>query len=291
MDRLKVDEDVPIENRIISRSLEAAQKKVEGFHFDQRKNVVQYDDVMNRHRRATYAMRKEILKADDISKRIKAYIDEEVGMLASAPQRTSDEFEPLIKELLPLDEAALDRVFAKTADTVKPALIEEAKELYKGREVAFSPEIMRKVERDAYLQILDNLWMQHLENMDHLREGIGWMSVGQRDPLVEYRRRGQMIFEEMQHALRHEVVRALFHAEPVSMEELDRPVETDLTLAARGSISNAADIVEDESQFREGDFSTGSEKKASTKPASTAKNRTKANKAERQRKAKARKRK
>lgn len=291
MDRLKVDEDVPIENRIISRSLEAAQKKVEGFHFDQRKNVVQYDDVMNRHRRATYAMRKEILKADDISKRIKAYIDEEVGMLASVPQRTSDEFEPLIKELLPLDEAALDRVFAKTADTVKPALIEEAKELYKGREVAFSPEIMRKVERDAYLQILDNLWMQHLENMDHLREGIGWMSVGQRDPLVEYRRRGQMIFEEMQHALRHEVVRALFHAEPVSMEELDRPVETDLTLAARGSISNAADIVEDESQFREGDFSTGSEKKASTKPASTAKNRTKANKAERQRKAKARKRK
>ncbi|MBL8121471.1 preprotein translocase subunit SecA [Candidatus Saccharibacteria bacterium] len=291
MDRLKVDEDVPIENRIISRSLEAAQKKVEGFHFDQRKNVVQYDDVMNRHRRATYAMRHEILKADDISKRIKAYIEEEVSLLASMPERATDEFEAMVKELLPLDEAALDRVFAETAESVKPVLIAEAKELYKGREAAFTPEIMRKVERDVYLQILDNLWMQHLENMDHLREGIGWMSVGQRDPLVEYRRRGQLIFEEMQHMLRHEVVRALFHAEPISMDKLEQPVETELTLAARGSISNAADISDDEAQFHEGDFAAGADKKTSSKVTTTAKKRAKANKAERQRKAKARKRK
>ena len=132
MDRLKVDEGVPIENRMISRSLEAAQKKVEGFHFDQRKNVVQYDDVMNRHRKATYAMRKEVLKTDDISKRIKAYINEEIGLLADSPVRATDEFEPTVKELLPLDDAALDRVFDKSVDTVKPVLITEAKELYKG---------------------------------------------------------------------------------------------------------------------------------------------------------------
>jgi preprotein translocase subunit SecA len=287
MDRLKVDDDVPIENRMISRSLESAQKKVEGFHFDQRKNVVQYDDVMNRHRKATYAMRHEILRSDDISKRIKAYIEEEVGLLADSPLRASDEFEPAVRELLPFDDAALDRIFAATQDKVKPVLLAEAKELYKGREAAFGSEVMRKIERDIYLQILDNLWMQHLENMDHLREGIGWMSVGQRDPLVEYRRRGQVIFEDMQHALRHEVVRAMFHAEPVDMTQLEKPVETELTLAARGSIDNAGTILDGDAEFEAADF----EQKKASKNASTSKKRAKANKAERQRKSKARRKK
>jgi len=287
MDRLKVEDDVPIENRLISKSLENAQKKVEGYHFDQRKNVVQYDDVMNRHRKATYAMRKEILRADDISKRVKVYVEDEVGVLADSPIRLTEDFEPTVRELLPLDEAALDRVFSTSVDKVKPVLIEEAKQLYVGREEAFTPEILRKVERDIYLQILDNLWMQHLENMDHLREGIHWMSVGQRDPLVEYRRRGQMIFEEMQQALRHEVVRALFHAEPVPADQLERPIETELTRAARNSISNAGQIIEGDATFEEDDFA---EKKiAKAKPVSV--KRKKANKAERQRKTQARKRK
>jgi preprotein translocase subunit SecA len=287
MDRLKVSDDVPIENRMISKSLESAQKKVEGFHFDQRKNVVQYDDVMNRHRKATYAMRREILRADDISKRIKVYIEEEVGLLAHSSLRATDEFEQAIRELLPFDDAALDRIFATTQDKVQPVLLKEAKELYKGREAGFGKEIMRKVERDIYLQILDNLWMQHLENMDHLREGIGWMSVGQRDPLVEYRRRGQVIFEDMQHTLRHEVVRAMFHAEPVDMSQIEKPAETDLTRAARGSISNAGAILDGDAEFEAADF----ERKSASKAPSTSKKRAKANKAERQRKAKARKRK
>jgi preprotein translocase subunit SecA len=289
MDRLKVDDDVPIENRLISKSLENAQKKVEGFHFDQRKNVVQYDDVMNRHRKATYAMRKEILRADDISKRIKVYIEDEVSVLADSPIRLTDDFEPAVRELLPLDEAALDRVFATTADKVKPVLVEEAKELYAGREAAFGAEILRKVERDIYLQILDNLWMQHLENMDHLREGIHWMSVGQRDPLVEYRRRGQLIFEEMQQTLRRDVVRALFHAEPVAQEDLERPIETELTRAARNSISNAGTVLQGQDEFEEGDFADKKADKVAA--ASTGQKRKKANKAERKRKATARRRK
>jgi preprotein translocase subunit SecA len=123
--------------------------------------------------------------------------------------------------------------------------------------------------------------------MDHLREGIHWMSVGQRDPLVEYRRRGQLIFEEMQTTLRHDVVRALFHAEPVAAEDLERPIETELTRAARNSISNAGDIIEGEAEFSESDFA---DKKA-TKPKNTSKTRQKANKAERKRKTVARKRK
>lgn len=288
MSRLKVDDDTPIENRLISKSLENAQKKVEGFHFDQRKNVVQYDDVMNRHRRATYAMRKEILRADDISPRIKAYIQEEIHLLATSPIRTTDEFEPAVRDLLPLDEAALDRAFAATTEKVEGVLKEEARELYDGREAAFTPEIMRRLERDFYLQVLDNLWMQHLENMDHLREGIHWMSVGQRDPLVEYRRRAQMIFEEMQATLRHQVVRAIFFAQPVDPEEMDEPTETELTRAARHSISNASEILEGDADFQAEDFASQS---AAAKPKTTSQKRKKANKAERQRKTKARKRK
>ncbi len=287
MDRLKVEDDVPIQNRLVSKSLENAQKKVEGFHFDQRKNVVQYDDVMNRHRRATYAMRREILKADDISKRVKVYVEDEVATLADSPLRLTDDFEPAVRELLPLDEPALDRVFATTADKVKPVLVEEAKELYNGKEKAFGTELMRKMERDIYLQVLDNLWMQHLENMDHLREGIHWMSVGQRDPLVEYRRRGQVIFETMQQTLRHDVVRAIMHAEMVDPAELERPIETELTKAARNSISNAGQINESGAEFDEGDFGD----KKSAKQKSTSQQRKRANKAERQRKSKARKRK
>ena len=287
MDRLAVDEDTPIENRIISKSLEGAQKKVEGYHFDQRKNVVQYDDVMNRHRKATYAMRKEILRAPDISKRIKVFVEEEVHALAMSPLLLSDDLEDVLREVFPFDEATLDRLFDADATKFEQVLTTEAKELYAARETAFSSEVMRKVERDIYLQVLDNLWMQHLENMDHLREGIHWMSVGQQDPLVEYRRRGQLLFEEMQGSLRHDVLRTLFHAEPVSEEQLNRAVETELTLAARGSVNNANQITTAQTDLSERDFKkSGSQPKVKTTDA-----RTRARKLERKRKTAAKRRK
>lgn len=289
MDRLKVDEETPIENRMISKSLEGAQKKVEGFHFDQRKNVVKYDDVMNRHRRATYAMRREILMNTDIRKRIGIFITEEAQQIANSPQITTAEFESVIRESFPFDEPTLDRLFDSEAEKFSSVLITEARELYEGREAAFTAEIMRKVERDIYLQILDDLWMQHLENMDHLKEGIHWMSVGQRDPLVEYRRQGQVLFEAMQKELRHRVVHALFHAEPVDPDELDRPVETELTKAARGSINNASEILDGENEFSERSFTTKRSSQDAAKK--EADKRKKARKTERKRKSAARKRK
>lgn len=288
MARLKVDDDTPIENRLISKSLEGAQKKVEGFHFDQRKNVVQYDDVMNRHRKATYAMRREILQSEDISKRVKVLVQEEAMAMAASNQITSDIFEDVVKEVFPFEDATLDRLFDNTADKFGPALKTAAMELYDAREEAFGTDIMRKVERDIYLQILDNLWMQHLENMDHLREGIHWMAVGQRDPLVEYRRQAQLIFDEMQGELRREIVRTLFHAQPVDADELERATETELTRAARQSISNADKIIDVDAEFEESDFSD-SKKKADAKKAATNTARKKARKAERQRKSKGRK--
>jgi preprotein translocase subunit SecA len=289
MDRLKVDEDTPIENRMISKSLEGAQKKVEGFHFDQRKNVVQYDDVMNRHRKATYAMRKEILKSDDISKRVKIFIEEEAKALASSPELLTEQFEPMVREVFPFDEATMDRLFEAPSDKFGDVLLKEAHDLYASREAGFTSEIMRKIERDAYLQLLDNLWMQHLENMDHLREGIHWMSVGQRDPLVEYRRQAQQLFDSMQAMLRRDVVRGLFHAEPISQEQLERAAETELTRAARGSISNADKILDTASDFEATDFDAAHGQDALAKKQTTV--RKKARKAERKRKAQGRRRK
>lgn len=285
MERLGVDDETPIENRIISKSLEGAQKKVEGYNFDARKNVVQYDDVMNRHRRATYAMRREILMQAEIKKRIKQFIDDEVELLAASPDILSDKFEAIVTEVFPFDDATLDQLFDTDSTKFGKVLREKANELYETRESAFTPEIMRKVERDIYLQILDNLWMQHLENMDHLREGIHWISVGQRDPLVEYRRQAQRLFEEMQIVLRHDVTRALFHAEPV---DSDQPIETELTRAARKSVDNADQIMDTE-EFRETDFVPAKIAKANEKQSHT--KIKKARKAERKNKAKAKSRK
>lgn len=296
MDRLSADEDTPIENRFISRSLEGAQKKVEGFNFDQRKNVVQYDDVMNRHRKATYSMRREVLKADDISPRIRKFIEEEAHSLATSPLATSNEFESMITEVLPFDEPTLDALFDTDATKFEGVLTQKAMELYESRETAFTPDIMRKVERELFLQILDNLWMQHLEDMDHLRQGIHWISVGQRDPLVEYRRQSQIIFEQMQERLRHDVIRALYFAQPVDEKQLDSPIETELTRAARQSVENA-DKIQEAEEFHEEDFGKAESnptpirnKTAATKSSKNKKQKARARKAERKRRAKGRRR-
>lgn len=285
MERLKVDDETPIQNRIISKSLEAAQKKVEGFNFDQRKNVVQYDDVMNRHRKAVYVMRREILLQATIKSRVKEFIKEEVEALVASPDSTSEKFEAILKEVFPFDEAALDRIFDADANKFSEVLNTEANELYDGRESAFGGEMMRKLERDVYLQVLDNLWMQHLENMDHLREGIHWLSVGQRDPLVEYRRQSQVLFAAMQENLRHDVIRTLFNAQPI---EGDEPTETELTRAARQSVDNADKILDVE-EFDEQDFNPNAKK--ATKAVSSKTKIQKKRKAERQRKKKGKRKK
>jgi len=283
MDRLKVEDDQPIESKMITKSLEGAQKKVEGFNFDQRKNVVQYDDVMNRHRRAIYAMRREVLRAEDISARIKKMIEEEVEALTNHPESTGEMYEAILTEAFPFDDKSLDKLFDSPADKFQSELEKAAMKIYKEQENSFTTEMMRKVERDIFLQVLDNLWMQHLENMDHLREGIHWISVGQRDPLVEYRRQGGRIFDDMQANLRHEIVRSISHAQPVDTS-LTQTVDTDLTRAAQGSVDNATQITKAET-YDAGDFK--SEQKEVEEEARTHSKRKKARKAERQRRKKA----
>jgi len=288
MSRLKIDDEIPIENRVISKSLESAQKKVEGFNFDMRKNVVKYDDVMNRHRKATYIMRREILHQAQIGGRVREFIRDEVKTLVASPESLKAGFDKKIVDVFPLEEKTLDRLFDQESSKFQPSLTDTALELYKDREEVFGSDVMRKVERDIYLQVLDNLWMQHLENMDHLREGIHWISVGQRDPLVEYRRQGQYLFEQMQQDLRHETLKALFSAEPANFDDLDEPIETDLTRAARQSVDNADKIL-DATEFEETDFV--SDKSAQANAAKKHNIKKKVRKAERTRKKVARKRK
>ncbi|OGL25792.1 preprotein translocase subunit SecA [Candidatus Saccharibacteria bacterium RIFCSPHIGHO2_01_FULL_49_21] len=288
MDRLKVDEGTPIESRMITKSLENAQKKVEGFNFDMRKNVVQYDDVMNRHRKAIYAMRREILISDDIKPRISKLIEEEARVLSEHPDSVSERFEAILTEVFPFDDGTLDKLFDSPSDKFESELKSASSSHYTSQEKAFGDDVMRKVERDIYLQVLDNLWMQHLESMDHLRQGIHWMSVGQRDPLVEYRRQSTRIFDEFQNNLRHDVVRSIMHAQPLNEQELTQAVETELTRAARGSVDNAAQVTTAE-EFKETDFTPETDELVMESRSRAA--RRKSRKAERQRKKKARKKK
>lgn len=281
MNRLKIDDSTPIQNRVISRSLEAAQKRVEGFNFDMRKNVVQYDDVMNRHRVAIYSLRKEVLRQANISGKIKEFLQEQVKLMVASPDSYSDAFEIQLKEVFNLDDSVLDKLFDMDAEKFDKALDKEVLAKYKQQTDDFGQEVMEKVERDIYLQVMDNLWMQHLENMDHLRQGIHWISVGQRDPLVEYRRQSKAMFEEMQHVLRHDVIRALFHARPVDADELDNPIETELTRAARGSVDNADRIIETDDSFHEDDFGVTTQATAINKVAKSQNVRKKKRKAER----------
>jgi preprotein translocase subunit SecA len=193
-----------------------------------------------------------------------------------------------LTETLPLDDKTLDKLFDTEATKFESALASAAEEAYKEQEELFGQDSMRKIERDIYLQVLDNLWMQHLENMDHLREGIHWISVGQRDPLVEYRRQGQLIFDEFQATLRHDVVRAIMYAQPVDERTLEKPIETQLTLAARGSVDNANQITRAD-EFQETDFTP--ERDEQIKESRVKAHRKKARKAERKRKTVAKKKK
>lgn len=240
MERLGVEEDQAIENKAVSRTLENAQKKVEGYNYDARKNVVQYDDVMNRHRKAVYTIRRRALMAEDISKQVKVMVEQEATNWATITPLDKKEFYRELTTVFPFSEKQLKDL--KTTEDEKERLKrfkEYAYELYVEREEALGTDLMRQVEREAVMQVLDQLWMEHLENMEHLRNGIGWRSIGQKDPLVEYRREGQSLFEQMQATLRHEVVRGLNH---LHAHQVQQAVETELTKAARQATDNANEI-------------------------------------------------
>ena len=220
MTRLGVEDDMPIQTRAISKTLEAAQKRIEGFNFDSRKNVVQYDNVINRHRKVVYMIRRKILMGDDIYPEIQRLMRDEAKTLTEFSSRVNKNFDKEFKAVFDFDDDLIHEIGLKRKEKEREKLALEAiEEAYKAKEEEFGAETMRKVEREVYLKVLDMLWMQHLENMQHLREGIHWRSVGQRDPLVEYRSESQKLFDGLQRNLREEVLKILLSISPAEARE------------------------------------------------------------------------
>ena len=258
MDRLGVDENTPIQNSAVSKTLEAAQKRVEGYNYDTRKNVVQYDNVINRHRRVVYVMRRKILEGDDIKPEIERLIDEKLRELTVVPAKNNPNFVENFESVFPIDAKVLEAIGAEKKDKVRFELAQKAvAELYTAKEKEVGVENIRRVEREAYMAVLDTLWMQHLENMQHLREGIHWRSVGQRDPLVEYRSESQNLFASLQSSLRDEVVRAIMHVhihDAIVKEAADNEYDTELTRLAERAVEQGVNEIGSGEANRDGDF-------------------------------------
>lgn len=257
MQRLGIDDDMPIRNKTVSKTLEQAQKRIEGFNFDSRKNVVQYDNVINRHRKVVYTMRRRILDGDNIRPEISRLYKDEIAELTQFSSRVNKDFVANFKKVFDLDDDLLETIglMRKEKDRYKLALA-AVEELYTDKELEFGEDTMRKIEREVYLQVLDTLWMQHLENMQHLREGIHWRSVGQRDPLVEYRAESQKLFDGLQRALREEVMKILLSVRLQDVNELsDDNYDTELTKMAESATEKGVNEVSAGTKNMDDEFS------------------------------------
>jgi preprotein translocase subunit SecA len=223
MERFKLPDDQPMEASILSKQIENAQKKVEEQNFVMRKNVLKYDDVMNTQRQVIYEQRRRVLEGDDLSGDVREWIDEVVE--ANVQEYTAEEF-PEEWDITGLVQAVndtfgtditLEELQEDQVEMSRDALIEEFRETaqdeYREREQAWNEEVARQVERYVILQVVDARWREHLENMDYLREGVHLRAMAQKDPLVEYRHEGHLMFEELGGQIREEVVSLLFHAE------------------------------------------------------------------------------
>jgi len=221
MEKLGVDEDTPIEQKMLSGAIENAQKQVESRNFQARKTVLEYDDVMNTQRKVIYEQRQKVLDGEDVQQSIQGMIR---SMIERAVATVTDEEGRLDAEgwesamapfrgvfLLPgqfaANQAYLDE---KGADGMTELLTETAKNLYARKEEAYGPAVMRELERVIMLRVVDEYWMDHIDAMTELRQGIGLRAYGQNDPVVEYKREGFEMFEQMIAAIQEETVRRLF---------------------------------------------------------------------------------
>ena len=222
-----MDEDTAIENPLVNKTIENAQIRVEGYHFDIRKHLVDYDDVVNKHRELIYGERRKILSGADLKANIVSMVREEIQNIVAAHtgnEHASDhDMDVLIADAaaifpLPpeLNAAALSPMPPKE---IEDKLMETAEALYGEREKEVGPDNMRIVERLVMLRTMDNLWVEHLTNMEDMRHGIGLHAVAQRDPLVAYKREGHEMFQNLLASIRHDVARMIYHVNIVRREE------------------------------------------------------------------------
>lgn len=220
MDIFKLPEDVPLEHAMVSRALEQAQMKVEGFHFDSRKHLVEYDDVLNKHREIVYRRRRKILEGEGQKESILKKISDEVTNFVSvySAEAGNIDRQKIISEfvsIIPFDPASQEQLMKQleqlhTGSEMTDFLTKIAADAYTQREKQVTEEVMRQVERWVSLQVIDNLWMAHLDAIDDLREGIGLRGYGQRDPLVEYKNEAFSMFERLLSGIDTDIVHRIF---------------------------------------------------------------------------------
>jgi preprotein translocase subunit SecA len=226
MGKLGMEEDVPIENRMVSKAIENAQKRVESQNFDIRKHLLEYDDVMNKQRLEIYAFRKEILHGENLRGRIFSMIDDIVEELLSiycSDDRHADEWDikGLKDAVYGIFSLSLDEQLPESSDALKEKLASEIESLYGRREDEIGEELIRYLEKVIVLQVVDSQWKDHLLAMDHLKEGIGLRGYGQRDPLVEYKKEGFEMFAEMSSRISSEIVTRLFKIQVQKSQEVE----------------------------------------------------------------------
>ncbi len=243
MDRLGIEEDQPIEHKLISKSIENAQKKVEGHNFSIRKNVLEYDDVMNQQRKTIYAMRRDILTGGQKNKDVIYSMIEEIVnfcVTTSVPEKalpSSWDYESIREYIVSVTspensgglENALDpQNFAgmKNSEQAMSALAQKIYdfliERYDIKMAQYSTELSNEMERHIVLEVLDTYWRRHLQNMDHLREGIGLRGYGQKNPKLEYKREGFRMFTDMINSIYFESVKRLFAVQVVTQEAVEK---------------------------------------------------------------------
>jgi preprotein translocase subunit SecA len=226
-----VADDVPIESKMVSNAIRSAQTQVESLNFDMRKNVLKYDDVMNRQREVIYSERREVLEGADISEQVRNFMDDTIQayVLGATSEGFPENWDlealfTALKGLYPVSftiESMEEEVGEKAnldSDYLLDKVLSDAHAQYGAREEALSDVVMRELERKILLSVLDRKWREHLYEMDYLQEGIGLRAMAQRDPLVEYQREGYDLFAAMMDAMKEELVSLLFHAD-VNVEE------------------------------------------------------------------------
>jgi len=244
MTTLKLPEDQPIEHQMVSKAIEQAQTKVEGFNFDMRKRVVEYDDVMNKQREIIYEKRQAILQTagktnGELKKEILEKMLGEVDNLLAlyAPEGISqieyDQIMPGFGEILPFDTNSQGRLKSQLEEIKEPEKIKEflkklVSDAYEGREKQVGETNMRQIESFVYLRTIDRIWVDHLDAMDDLREGVGLRGYGQKDPLVEYKKEAFSSFERLLGSIDHDLVRQIFRVQIGPPRPQPQPIRTNI---------------------------------------------------------------
>jgi len=231
MDRFNMEEDVPIESKLITRAIENAQKKVEGHNYDIRKHLLEYDDVLNRQREVVYELRKLILSGQNTKDLILDIVNEQIeGISATfASTKSTNEWDShailegihfLFNHYLDLSDSKLKELGTQVALVAYAR--QRAQALYDEREARITPDLLRQLEQYIYLGAIDQLWKDHLLNMDHLKEGVGLRGYGQKDPLVEYKREGFALFKMMDDQVKTDVITKLYRVEITREEQVEK---------------------------------------------------------------------